>query len=211
MIEQFREIELAADRDTFLQLRERMIALTHGTWRYLRDRELDFMPDGTSVLFAHRGGPLPDANLSVAWYDARVSIGNIVPEDSGQLTMREYNTLLVDFHDRCLGPAAEQLGLELIVTPDRQDLTHWISANAARKLEIFSSLANKGSAASHPMDRERWLDFIICVHEGGTSLPQEVLQKWLIDELRWPDTTAADLASDFGEGIELLERYDDRR
>lgn len=56
MIEQFRELKLEAKRDDFLKLRDALIAVETANWLYLKDRELDFSPGGTSVLFAHRGG-----------------------------------------------------------------------------------------------------------------------------------------------------------
>lgn len=211
MIEQYREAKIELDRGQFLELREALIKSGADSWTFLRDRELDFSPGGTSVLFAYRNGNLPNADLSVAWYDGHASIGNIVPENFGQLTMAEYNALLVDFHRQRLAPAAQVLGLQLYLTADQRDLTDWISAGAKRQLQNFSNLANKGSGASHPLDRRRWLDFIIVVHQEGARLPQEVLQKWLVDELHWPDTIAADLTADFGNGIELLERYDESR
>jgi hypothetical protein len=211
MIEQYRKAKIALDRDQFLELRGALLAASTDSWTFLRDRELDFSPGGTSVLFAYRNGDLPNADLSVAWYDGQASIGNIVPEHLGQLTMAEYNALLVDFHRQRLAPAAQALGLQLNLTADQRDLTDWISAAATRQLQNFSNLANKGSGASHLLDRRRWLDFIIAVHQEGARLPQEVLQKWLVDELHWPETTAADLTADFGNGIELLERYDESR
>lgn len=211
MIEQFRELSLEAGRDEFLKLRDAMIAVDTATWQYLNDRELDFTPGGTSVLFAYREGNLPNADLSVAWYGNRVSIGNIVPETLGQLTMAEYNALLVDFYQTRFAPAAEKLGLQATLTDARRDLSDWISVDAVRQLRAFSNLANMGTGASHPNDRQRWLDFIIRVHGEGNRLPPEILQKWLIDELHWPETTASELAADFEHGVDLLKRYDETR
>lgn len=211
MIEQFRELKLEAKRDDFLKLRDALIAVETASWPYLRDRVLDFSPGGTSVLFAHRGGGLPNADLSVAWYGGQVSIGNIVPENFGQLSMAEYNALLMDFYHARFAQAAARLGLQPELTEARRDLSDWISAAAVRQLDAFSNLANKGTGASHPNDRQRWLDFIIRVHDEGKRLPPEILEKWLIDELHWPESTASELAADFGGSLELLKRYDEIR
>jgi len=148
MIEQFREVKLDARREDFLALREAMIAVDTASWPYLKDRELDFSPGGTSVLFAHRDGVLPNADLSVAWYGGQVTIGNIVPENFGQLSMAEYNDLLVDFYRARFAPAAAKLGLQPELTEARRDLSEWISVSAVRQLVAFSNLANKGTGAS---------------------------------------------------------------
>lgn len=211
MIEQFREVKLEASREEFLALREAMIAIETARWPYLKDRELDFSQGGTSVLFSNRDGGLPNADLSVAWYDGQVTVGNIVPERFGQLSMAEYNDLLVDFYRARLAPAAAKLGLQLELTEARRDLGEWISGGAVRQLVAFSNLANKGTGATHPNDRQRWLDFIIRVHDEGRRLPPEILQKWLTDELHWPESTASDLAIEFCDATELLKRYDETR
>ena len=211
MIEQFCELSLETGRDEFLKLREAMIAVKAASWPYLKDRELDFAPGGTSVLFAYREGNLPSDDLSVAWYSGQVSIGNIVPETLGQLTIAEYNALLTDFYRTRFAPAAKKLGLQATLTDARRDLSEWISVGAVRQLQAFSNLANKGTGASHPNDQQRWQDFIIRVHGEGTRLPPEILQKWLIDELHWPEATAIELAVDFDGGMDLLKRYDATR
>lgn len=211
MIEQFRELKLDAKREDFLALREAMINVDTASWPYLKDRELDFSPGGTSVLFAHRDGILPNADLSVAWYGGQVTIGNIVPENLGQLSMAEYNDLFVDFYRARFAPAAAKLGLQPELTEAHRDLSEWISVGAVRQLVAFSNLANKGTGASHPNDRQRWLDFIIRVHDEGRRLPSEILEKWLIDELHWPESIASDLAIEFGGAAELLKRYDETR
>lgn len=147
----------------------------------------------------------------MAWYSGQVSISNIVPENFGQLSMAEYNALLMDFYQARFAQAAAQLRLQPELTESRRELSDWISVAAVRQLAAFSNLANKGTGASHPNDRQRWLDFIIRVHDEGNRLPPEILAKWLIDELHWPESTASELAADFSGSLELLKRYDESR
>lgn len=76
---------------------------------------------------------------------------------------------------------------------------------------MFSAAANKGSAAAHPADRERWLDFVIAAHSEGATIPLDALQRWLIEELDWPETVAIELAGSYDNAIEVLRHYDERR
>ena len=128
---------------TFGELNQRLKVAVAPPWSYLYDREIDFVVGGKSVSFAYRGGHLPDANHSLAWYDGEATIGNIVPTAFGQLTMSEYNRLLDDFNDKYIFPIAIEMKLSVEVTKGTRDISDWLSPVARRKLEIFSGMANK--------------------------------------------------------------------
>jgi hypothetical protein len=162
-----------------------------------------------SASFAYRDGSLPNANLLLAWYDGIATIGNVVPANFGKLSRGEYNALLDDFCEKFLRPAAQVRSLVVDVTSQYRDLSDWIKKPVHEKLNCFSALANRGSGASHPCDRKRWLDFIIAAHRDGADLPVDVLLRWFVEELRWPESVARELASSYENAIELLKRYDE--
>jgi hypothetical protein len=135
-----------------------------------------------------------------------------VPNAIGQLTRLDYNALLDDFLNRFLHQAAMKLRLDLRTTAGAADIVEWVGEQGRAKLRAFSVAANKGSGATHPADRRRWLDFIITAHKHGVKeLPSDILQQWLVDELKWPETIALDLAIEYENAIELLKRYDEER
>jgi hypothetical protein len=211
MIELFKHLTIPMEIDAFGELSQALKAAVTQPWSYVGVREPDFVVGGKSVSFAYRGGPLPDANLSLAWYDGKATIGNIVPTAFGQLTMSQYNRLLDDFHDNHVLPIATEMKLSVEVSKGARDIADWLSPLAKQKLESFSLLANKGSGSSHPSDHQRWQEFIVQAHLEEAKLPSDVLRRWLIEELHWPETVASDLEAEFTDGIELLERYDDLR
>lgn len=211
MIELFKNLKIPMGVEDFGELSRSLKAAVESPWGYVADRELDFVVGGKSVLFSYRRGFLPDANLSLAWYDGEATVGNIVPTAFGQLTMSEYNRLLDDFLDNYVLPIADKMKLSVEITKGSRDISDWLTSLARSKLEAFSNMANKGSGSSHPADRQRWQDFIVQAHLEKASLPSDVLRRWLIEELRWPETVALDLAAEFTDGIELLERYDELR
>lgn len=210
MIELFKQVIIPVDATGFDALKTKLQhTVVGGPWSYTSDRVLDYSPSAKSSSFAYRGGPLPEANLSVAWYDGEASIGNIVPTNFGQLTTAEYNALLDDFFDRHLHQVLIVLNLQYTKTASRRDISDWIGPIARQKLQVFSGMANKGSGSSHPADHARWQDFIIAVHREGAQLPSDILRRWLVEEMKWPDTVAMDLAAEYGDAIDLLKRYDE--
>jgi len=211
MIEQFKHLTIPIDSATFDRLGLLLNEAVRPPWSYIGQRSLDFSPGARSISFAYRGHKWPNANLSIAWYENRASIGNIVPVEYGQFSMSQYNCILDDFCILYLNSIARLLHLNLSVTSDRRDISDWLGEVAKRKLEIFSLVANKGSGATHPNDRRRWLEFIIAAHKQGSDLPTEVLRTWLIDELNWPATIAQNLSAEYENSLELLQQYDGSR
>jgi hypothetical protein len=68
-----------------------------------------------------------------------------------------------DFIERIVRPVASRFDYQIDATEAHQNLEDWTSADAARKLRVFSTAANKSTGASHPTDQRRWFDFIIAV------------------------------------------------
>lgn len=138
-------------------------------------------------------------------------VSNVVPIQQGQLGVAGYNAALVDFASTVVSPVIKSSGIELVLTSADQTIEDWTDPATASALKRFSSLANKSTGRSHPLDEERWLDFIISAHHGGRPLDSEQLSRWLIEVERWSDDIAHDLASDYSMGMALLDRYDRMR
>lgn len=135
-------------------------------------------------------------------------VSNVVPIKQGQLGVAGYNGALVDFATTVVSPVIKTSGIELVLTSADQTIEDWTDLATASALKRFSSLANKSTGRSHPLDEERWLDFIISANRGGRPLDPEQLSRWLIEVERWSDDIAYDLASDYSMGMALLDRYD---
>ncbi len=138
-------------------------------------------------------------------------VSNVVPINQGQLGVAGYNAALVDFASTVVSPVIKSPGIELVLTSADQTIEDWTDLATASALKRFSSLANKSTGRSHPLDEERWLDFIISAHHGGRPLDPEQLSRWLIEVERWSDEIAYELTSEYSMGMELLNRYDRTR
>lgn len=135
-------------------------------------------------------------------------VSNVVPIQQGQLSVTVYNAALADFVSTVVSPVIKSSGIELVLTSADQTIEDWTDPETASALKRFSSLANKSTGRSHPLDEERWLDFIIFAHHGGRRLDPQQLSRWLIEVERWSEDIAHDLASDYSMGLALLDRYD---
>lgn len=137
-------------------------------------------------------------------------VSNIVPQEVQQLSFDEYNHILNEFGTRFAKPAADSIGIRVELSSPEQSIGDWLSPESAKRLIAFSRGANKSTGSSHWADRERWYDFLIAVHRSRENPDVGLLQRWLIEEEKWPDDTASDLVSEYEFARGLLDRFDPR-
>jgi hypothetical protein len=133
-----------------------------------------------------------------------IIVSNVVPRNKRSYSLNEYNSILKKFCDRIVRPCASKAGAEVELTDDHADLDRWLSESVARKLRAFSSTEYKSLGTSHPLDQERWLDFIVAAHREGSSLDASTLRRWLIEVEGWAPEIADQLAAEYEFGGELL-------
>lgn len=147
----------------------------------------------------------PAAMLILAQKDVGTFyISNIIPVERHQLEHAEYNTVLQDFYERVFKPYADKWKLPHTVTEADAGLEHWMDEPTAELLRAFSACANKGTGASHPIDRERWKAFILAAHRTNSTLDPSTLARWLVEEEEWSPEVAEQLALEYESGRELL-------
>ena len=134
-------------------------------------------------------------------------VSNIVPRQAGRLTHDQYNRILDEFADECIVPLAKTLDLRLLRSSDSETLEDWVSEDSAKKFRRFLGLANKSTGTSHPMDKERWYDFIIAVVTNDDSLDASTLGRWLAEEDGWAEDMANEMAIEYEQEIGLLRHY----
>lgn len=154
-----------------------------------------------------------------------LKVGNIVPLEKNQLSVEEYNAVLMQFYDDVILPFLES-GTELIIlqpSDDKFDPTSVISPTALKKLELFCSAANKSTGSSHPFDQERWFDFICQTVDDGQMFDCSTLESFLQDksywgekaddfigvmgDYAWDEEHAYELASEYENACEILCYY----
>jgi hypothetical protein len=134
-------------------------------------------------------------------------ITNIVPAAVGQLSRSQYNAIVQEFAGAIASPA-RALGLNLSISGDREDVLKSFGAPAGEALRKFSRGANKSTGSSHPSDKKRWIQFLIAAHLQKSEVSSSTLMRWLVEEEKWPEDMANDLAIQYEFSSDLLESYD---
>ncbi len=135
-------------------------------------------------------------------------LANIVPKDQSPLGLGYdgYNAIADEFF-RIATPHAHHNGLVFAITEAEQSINDILDETCVQKLQAFSKLANKSSGSSHPADRERWFSFIISAHLNSADLDSSTLSRWLVEEERWSESEASNLATEYDFGRSLLATY----
>ena len=165
---------------------------------------------GSQPLVFRRYGDedLPGAHLYLfSREDDSLYVSNVVPTEAGRLTETEYNGLLQEFHETVVYEAANRLGATSELDVEDYDLAERAGPEVRDALRAFSALANKSTGASHPMDAERFDDFIIAASrlESRRRPSPDRIAEWLTAD-GWPEDTAWDLAIHYERGLSLLDR-----
>lgn len=155
----------------------------------------------------------------------KIKVNNIVPLKKHQLSIDEYNAVLLKFYTDIIIPY-KKCHHELDISQpsdDTFDPKSMITETALRKLEAFCNSANKSTGSSHPCDQERWFDFICQTVDDEQIFDYSTLAEFLQDEdfwgsknpdfcgvigrFAWDEDRAYQLASEYENACTLLEYY----
>lgn len=213
-LEVFQELVLEATSDGTSAIRSSLLMHIASNWQHDEAKEQDLMAHGSQsgedimVFLRKPDEKAPSVGL-VLWQEKNgYKVVNIVPQESGELSISQYNAVLQDFVKHIVEPAALDKKFCVEVSKPWRAIQDWLGETPAAMLRKFSGAANKSSGASHPKDQERWQDFLIAVHKSGHREDPELLRRWLIDIEHWPEEIASNLSASYETALELLQRYD---
>ena len=132
-------------------------------------------------------------------------VSNVVPKGKDEFSYDEYNFIVEEFYNRFVSPVARELDIKAELTADEEGMEDWISAISFKKLKRFSVAANKSTGSSHPLDKRRWLDFLVNVHHEHRNLHSSQIERWLIEVEHWPEDIAIDLSIEYEFAMNLLD------
>ena len=159
----------------------------------------------TFALTGHKS--LPPAYLFLTQKSPGVLyVPNIISPARDRLSYDDYNDILNAFRDDVLRHVQPQNTIDVSLTGTTVDLRSQLPERVYERLHFFSVAANKMTGSSHPLDRERWMDFLIKSVEEGVTLDARTLSRWLIEEEQWEPDQASRLAEEYAFGRDLLER-----
>lgn len=150
---------------------------------------------------------LPEAVLIVFANDACVKVLNIVPweRSTDRLTKTEYNAILDTFVEQVINPLFLN-NYSIIVTSDEVSMRDLIP-KSFEALNSFVNCPGNQSPFSHPLDRERWFDFICTLTTTGEYLSTGDLELFLLEDEGWPIELVEDVIGRYEDATDLLNYY----
>jgi hypothetical protein len=214
-IEVFQDLEVLSGPLPRAAVRTALLAEATDLWHHAKDKEdlakrLATGRDDVISFERESRGAVPAIGLMLWERQDGYYISNIVPQQTGQLTIGQYNAVVQDFATEVARPAAQKAGFSVVTTGPRQTLEDWMSPETAKLLWSFPRCANKSTGAGHPSDNERWLAFLISSHRDQRDVGAH-LSRWLIEAEHWPEEIARDLAIQYEQALSLLKKYDQQQ
>jgi hypothetical protein len=185
--------------------------LSNGWSRYReREAEVGRVALGPMYCFVCTAqGSRPASELWLATHSGGyLYVTNILAQEFSSLTYDQYNEILSDFYRACAKPAADGIPVSIKLGNPNPQLEDFLSPATARQLRSFSTLANR--SILHPLDRQRWNEFLASAHREGAELNADMLQRWLIEEEKWSEDQAIGLAIEYEHARDLLATYESR-
>ena len=149
----------------------------------------------------------PASELWIATHsDGTLYVSNIWAQEFSSLSFDQYNAILSDFNATCVEPAARAIGVEVkLGNPDPQ-IEDFLSPKTVLMLRHFSQSANR--SILHFYDDKRWHEFVASAYREGAALDPDMLKRWLIEEEKWSESSAASLANKYNDELALLKVYE---
>lgn len=142
--------------------------------------------------------------------DNFVSIINIVPmPESGvsHIVISEYNKLLNYYRDRVFREIAQKYGNKIKENTEDYTLSETIPLSF-KTLEIW---LDNFPLSGHPLDEQRWFDFVIALHKNNETISISDFEKYLEEEQGWDGIDIEEFSLKLISQLELLAYYDKRR
>lgn len=182
-----------------------------GGWARDRSKDEEMQRTGgggawfTFALSGH--DTLPAAFLFITQKESpdTLYVPNIISLARDRLNYDEYNQILQSFAESVLAPLKTQSTIEFGLVGMEIDLVAKLPERVYERLRLFSRAANKKTGSSHPLDLERWLDFLVAIDEAQVELDSHTLARWLVEVEGWEGEQASRLAEEYEFGRELLQ------
>ncbi len=203
----FRDLVFRGTRPVLEQFISEIEHLLDNGWTrdYAREGEVRTPALGRMYCFVcTAAGWRPASELFLVNSDGDLYVSNVLSDSA--LTYDQYNAIVQEFHDRFAVPAARSAGVSVDLGEADFRIEDFLDPRTAKLLRSFSALANR--SILHPLDRERWNQFVTAAHREGTKLSASMLRRWLIEEEKWSEDVASSLAVEYERARELLGVYE---
>lgn len=209
----FKELKIISRLDKLILLVEKLQASHFETFQYESEKAQDYAKMIGLNLNQVLTFKTPKISGAVAYVwmvadDSELRITNITPNQSGQLSIEQYNAILDEFFVNVIKPSINEF-YQVIVSSDSKTIEDYAGSEVSKKLKIWINAANKSTLNTNHFDFERWASFVIEAHKYDSALNTTELEKYLIEEINIPDDDlVSKILIDYEYGRDLLKEYD---
>lgn len=151
---------------------------------------------------------MPQAIMLVYASNGTIKVLNVVPFGKGNeaLTKTQYNAIVNCFDEKVITPLFKAK-YTIAKTSDEVRMEDLIP-ESFHALDMFVKCPGWPSPFSHPLDRERWCEFICSLNANGEDLSSGDLELWLRDDIKADEKLIEEIIYKYEDATELLEYYD---
>ncbi len=142
-----------------------------------------------------------DVSLWIVENYQDLTVSNIVPNYSGQLSIDDYNDILNSFVNENLVNLSTLVQYRL--TKPEITLYDVVHRDIAVKFEVFCRSSNKSTGYSHPSDERKWFDLLLTMVDKNEYLGFDFCRSFLL-EYGWTEEWAYRLAVDMEYGCSAM-------
>lgn len=202
------DLQLRGPADKLEALRTSLAERAVRPWRYNAletDQFLVLGEDELALAFERSATPgFEAAGLLLTATKDGMEVASIVPLLTEELSVVEHNRILCDFAACIAQPVAQALGYRVELSSSTLQFEDLLPQEVMAALQRFSDLADKANGAAHPLDKDRWFDFVILSYCTGVQLEGSILERWLYECESWPRDIARNLAAEYERSCALL-------
>ena len=154
----------------------------------------------------------PAVVLAMLLEGGTLKVVNIFPQEIGEITKDQYNSVLVGFHLRFLHEAALELGTLVELSSDERTIEEAFHPEVLRRLETFVVTAEglwSKPSWSHRCDQDRLFTFLLEANLHSNKIETGLLRHWLEHDRHWPANKVDQLLAEIEFGADLLAYGDE--
>lgn len=141
-----------------------------------------------------------------------LTVTNINSEVNGYLGIMHYNHILTVFFDEVVRRAIDSNTMKCFISGKEQRMEDCLHPDTYRLLNLWQTTCNKSAPISHPLDLEKWLDFVVSYvkEEQLQYLTTDDFSLWLSEDCQWPsgyNESIAEMANFFEYSTALLDKF----
>jgi hypothetical protein len=210
MVKVFRELTIFGEPRILELLISRIESRLSDGWTRGREREQElrrFGPEQYFLFLCGSNADHPAVVLAMLLDGRRLRVVNIFPQEPGQITVRQYNSVLVDFHLRFLHQATLEAGMPVELSSDERTIEEAFHPEVLGRLKTFVVCAEglwSRPSWLHPFDQERLFSFLFEAHRRSNKIDFGLLRHWLENDRQWPSNKVNQLLGEIEFGADLL-------